>query len=169
MAIRGNFYGSRRAPARERVAESPAVRGGGAASQQILTLAQNLANNIVRQREIANRRARLGRVYTAFDPIDDVLPNNQEEVTRGIFTGNVGTLTAYHTQSALTLTQQSYFTDVFDKNPATDTTAVEQFSLAYGHFAGSGSTDTTGNLNNDTPSRAIYKQYAQLLLPPNDK
>ena len=169
MAIRGNFYGSRRAPARERVAESPAVRGGGAASQQILTLAQNLANNIVRQREIANRRARLGRVYTAFDPIDDILPNNQEEVTRGIFTGNVGTLTAYHTQSALTLTQQSYFTDVFDKNPATDTKAVEQFCLAYGHFAGSWSTDTTCNLNNDTPSRAIYKQYAQLLLPPNDK
>ena len=41
--------------------------------------------------------------------------------------------------------------------------------MAYGHYAGSGSKDTTGNLNNDTPSRAIYKQYAQLLLPPLDK
>jgi len=169
MAVRGNFYGSRRAPARERLAESPVVGRGGAASQQILTLAQNLANNIVRQREIANRRARLGRIFTAFDPVDDVLPNNQETVTKGIFSGNVGTLTGYFTQSALSATQQSYFTDVFDKDPATDSTAVEQFSLAYGHFAGSGSADTTGNLNNDTPSRAIYKQYAQLLLPPNDK
>ena len=84
MAVRGNFYGSRRAPARERLAESPVVGRGGAASQQILTLAQNLANNIVRQREIANRRARLGRIFTAFDPVDDVLPNNQETVTKGI-------------------------------------------------------------------------------------
>jgi hypothetical protein len=40
--------------------------------------------------------------------------------------------------------------------------------MAYGHFAGSGSLDLTGNLNNDTPTRAIYKQYAQLLLDPND-
>ena len=29
--------------------------------------------------------------------------------------------------------------------------------------------DLTGNLNNDTPTRAIYKQYAQLLLQPLDK
>jgi hypothetical protein len=45
---------------------------------------------------------------------------------------------------------------------------VSQFSIAYGNFLGSGSRDTTGNLNDDTPSRAIYKQYAQLLLAPND-
>ena len=173
MAVRGNFYNrSRRmaAPGRSMAAESPVMtRGGGAASQQVMALAQNLANNIIRQRELANRRARLGRIFTAFDPIDDVLPNNQEQVTRGMFSSNVGTLTGYFTQSALTATQTSYFTDVYDKNPTSDTTAVEQFSLAYGHYAGSGSKDQTGNLNNDTPSRAIYKQYAQLLLPPLDK
>ena len=173
MAVRGNFYNrSRRmaSPGRSMAAVSPAMtRGGGAASQQVMALAQNLANNIIRQRELANRRARLGRIFTAFDPVDDVLPNNQEQVTRGMFSGNVGTLQGYFTQSALTAAQQSYFTDVYDKNPASDSTAVEQFSLAYGHYAGSGSKDTTGNLNNDTPSRAIYKQYAQLLLPPLDK
>lgn len=171
MAVRGNFYNNRRmaAPGRSVASESPVMtRGGGAASQQVMALAQNLANNIIRQRELANRRARLGRIYTSFDPVDDVLPNNQEQVTRGIFTGNVGTLTGYFTQSALTAAQQSYFTDVYDK-VSSDSTAVEQFSLAYGHYAGSGSKDTTGNLNNDTPSRAIYKQYAQLLLPPDDK
>jgi len=144
------------------------VRGGGAASQQVMALAQNLANNIIRQRELANRRARLGRIFTSFDPVDDILPNNQETVTRGIFTGNVGTLKGYFTQSGLTAAQQSYFTDVHNKD-VSDVTSVEQLSLAYGHYAGSGSKDTTGNLNNDTPSRAIYKQYAQILLPPNDK
>ena len=168
MAVRGNFYGRSRMPAAGGDQVSPR-RGGGAVNQQVMSLARNLANNIIRQRELANRRARLGRIYTAFDPTDDVLPNNQETVTRGLFSGNTGTLTGYYTAAALTSTQQSYFVDVYDKDPATDTTAVEQFSVAYGHFNGSGSADTTGNLNNDTPSRAIYKQYAQLLLAPDDK
>ena len=47
--------------------------------------------------------------------------------------------------------------------------ANPELSIAYGHYNGSGSVDLTGNLNNDTPSRAIYRQYAQLLLEPNDK
>ena len=179
MAVRGNFYNTSRASQRMAPSSqvmtgpagypvSPVIKGGGAANQQVMALAQHLANNIIRQRELANRRARLGRIFTAFDPVDDVLPNNQETVTRGIFSGNVGTLTGYYTQSGLSNAQQSYFTDVYDKD-VSDSTAVEQFSLAYGHYAGSGSKDTTGNLNNDTPSRAIYKQYAQLLLPPDDK
>ena len=37
------------------------------------------------------------------------------------------------------------------------------------YFQYGGSKDITGNLNNDTPSRAIYRQYANLLLAPNDK
>ena len=169
MAVRGNFYGrSRQSSPRMDSPVSP-VRGGGAVNQQVMSLARNLANNIIRQRELANRRARLGRIYTSFDPVDDILPNNQETVTRGIFSGNVGTLTGYFTSSTLTNAQQSYFADVYDKNPVSDSTAVEQFSIAYGHYNGSGSKDTTGNLNNDTPSRAIYKQYAQLLLAPDDK
>ena len=95
MAVRGNFYNrSRRmaSPGRSMAAVSPAMtRGGGAASQQVMALAQNLANNIIRQRELANRRARLGRIFTAFDPVDDVLPNNQEQVTRGMFFSTVST------------------------------------------------------------------------------
>ena len=163
MAVRGNYN-------RSRYATSPRFRtdenlGG---SQQVMQLARQMADQIIRQRELANRRARLGRIYTTFDPVDDVLPNNQETVTKGIFSGNVGTLTGYYSGS-LTLTQTSYFVDVYDKDPSTDSTAVEQLSLAWGHYAGSGSVDTTGNLNNDTPSRAIYKQYAQLLLAPDDK
>jgi len=177
MAVSRNFY--RQATQRATQAAFPtsparpagprSVRGGGAATQQVQNLAVNLANQIIRQRELANRRARLGRIFTAFDPIDDILPNNQETVTRGMFTGGVGTMVGYHTSSTLTAAQKSYFTDLYDKDPALDTTAVEQLSIAYGHYGGSGSKDTTGNLNNDTPSRAIYKQYAQLLLPPEDK
>lgn len=146
-----------------------AQRASRAAQAQIESLATQLANDILKEREEAARRARLGRVYTEFDPADDVIRNNVETVTRGLFSGNVGSLTTFFTSSTnFSSTQQRYFHAVYDKDPATDDTAQVQFSIAYGHFEGSGSEDPTGNLNNDTPSRAIYKQYAQLLLPPND-
>jgi hypothetical protein len=145
--------------------------GASAAQGQLESLARQLADDIIRQREEARRRAQFGKVYQEFDPADDVIRNNVETVTRGMFSGNDGTLVGASEMftSSLTAAQQSYFYDIYHKDPVTDNTAIEQFSIAYGHFAGSGSLDTTGNLNDDTPSRAIYKQYAQLLLPPNDK
>ena len=145
--------------------------GANAAQGQLESLARQIADDIIRQREEARRRAQFGKVYQEFDPADDVIRNNVETVTRGMFSGNDGTLVGASEMftSSLTAAQQTYFYDVYHKDPETEVTAVEQFSVAYGHFAGSGSADTTGNLNDDTPSRAIYKQYAQLLLPPNDK
>ena len=144
--------------------------GASAAQGQLEALARQMANDLKRQREEARRRAQFGKVYQEFDEGDDIIRNNVETVTRGLFSGNDGTLTAseIHTGS-LSAAQQTYFYDVYNKDPESDDTAVEQFSIAYGDFRGSGSADTTGNLNDDTPSRAIYKQYAQLLLPPNDK
>ena len=130
---------------------------------QVQQLAQQLADQIVAERDAARAAARNGRVYTAFDPTDDILANNIATVTTGLFSGNTGSLLSMFTQSGQTAAQDSYIKTVLDNNNN------PQFSLAYGHFDGSGSRDTTGNLNNDTPSRAIYKQYAQLLLPPNDK
>jgi len=145
--------------------------GARAAQGQLEALARQLADDILRQREAARRRAQFGKVYQEFEEADDIIRNNVETVTRGLFSGNDGTLvgaTEMFTGS-LSAAQQTYFYDVYNANPTSDTSAVEQFSIAYGHYLGSGSLDTTGNLNDDTPSRAIYKQYAQLLLPPNDK
>ena len=144
--------------------------GASAAQGQLESLARQLADDIIRQREEARRRAQFGKVYQEFDEGEDVIRNNVETVTRGLFSGNDGTLVGASEMftGSLSAAQQTYFYDVFHKDPS-DSTSEEQFSVAYGHFGGSGSVDTTGNLNNDTPSRAIYKQYAQLLLPPNDK
>ena len=137
---------------------------------QIQQLAQRLADQIVRERDFAKSRAKLGRIFTTFDPTDDVLPNNVETVTRGLFSGNTGSLTTMFTSSNLTATQKTYFQEIYSTgDPASTANANSELSIAYGHYAGSGSKDTSGNLNNDTPSRAIYKQYAQLLLSPNDK
>ena len=140
------------------------------ATGQVEALARQLANQIIREREAAASRAKLGRIYTRFDASDDVLPNNVETVTRGLFFGNTGSLTTMFTSSLLTATQKTYFQEIFSTgDPATNGNAQSELSMAWGQFQGSGSADLTGNLNNDTPSRAIYKQYAQLLLAPNDK
>ena len=140
------------------------------ATSQVESLARQLADQILRQREQARARERLGRIFTRFDATDDILPNNVETVTRGLFAGNTGSLVNMFTSSVLTAVQKTYFQEIFSTgDPAVNANANPELSMAYGHFDGSGSKDTTGNLNNDTPSRAIYKQYAQLLLPPNDK
>lgn len=168
---------TRSAAANSRFTEAGGNRTGGAStsranaaiSNQVESLARQLADNIIRERDAARQRTRLGRIYTTFDNVEDILPNNVETLTRGLFSGNTGSLTqGMFTSSTATAIQKSYFIETFNKNPSTATDAEVQFSIAYGHYEGSGSTDLTGNLNNDTPTRAIYKQYAQILLPPND-
>ena len=103
------------------------------------------------------------RVYTAFK-VGDVVEGGVEKVTRGLWTGNVGTLSAFHTSSAQSATQKQYYYEVFD-GISTDATSESQFSITYGHNAGSGSLGQ----NEDSPSNAIYSQYAQILLPDNQR
>ena len=115
----------------------------------------------------------LNNTFTAFDLNEisgDVRSNQQETVTKGLFAGNTGSFTTMYTSSNLTATQKSYYQEVYSTgDPASDPNAKVEYSVAYGHYNGSGSLDTTGNLNNDTPSRAIYRAYAQTLLGPTDK
>ena len=142
----------------------------GAATQQVESLARQLADQIIREREQAKARQRMGRIFTTFDSTDDILPNNIEIVTKGLFAGNTGSLTNMYTSSLLTSAQKSYFQEIFSTgDPSSTNNANSELSMTWGHYNGSGSVDTSGNLNNDTPSRAIYKQYAQLLLAPTDK
>jgi hypothetical protein len=143
-------------------------RANAAITNQVESLARQLADQIIRERDEAANRSRLGRVFTMFDTVDDILPNNVEILTRGLFSSNTGSLSTMFTSSTATAIQKSYFIEVFNKNPSTAIDAEVQFSIAYGHYQGSGSRDLTGALNDDTPTRAIYKQYAQVLLPPND-
>ncbi len=83
------------------------------ATSQVESLARQLADQIIREREQAKARQRLGRIFTSFDATDDVLPNNIETVTRGLFAGNTGSLTTMFTSSNLTATQKTYFQEIF--------------------------------------------------------
>jgi hypothetical protein len=104
-----------------------------------------------------------GKVYTAFTT-EDVVEGGAQRITRGMWSGNVGELTTFFTSSFQSSTQKSYYIEVYNGDP-TLSTSEAQFSIAYGHRLGSGSLSTGPDF--DAPSKAIYGQYQQALLPAN--
>lgn len=136
-----------------------------AATAQVQQLAQQLANQMVAEMQQTQILTRNGRTYTKFDAVNDVVANQTETVTAGLWSDNLASLTTYYTSSYQTTSQRRYYVDVYQEEPESDIAAV-QYSLAYGNALGSGS-DSQGQLN-DSPSRAIYSQYRQLLLAPTD-
>jgi hypothetical protein len=148
---------------------APAAAGTAAATsvinEQVRNLAQQLANQIIAERDQAQIIARNGRVFTKFDPVNDIISNQTEVVTAGVWSDNLASLTTYFTSSTQTTAQRRYYIDVYQETPSAEGSAV-QFSLAFGHALGSGS-DSQGQLN-DSAAKAIYSQYRQLLLNPSD-
>ena len=134
-------------------------------NEQVQQLAQQLANQMVAEMQQSQILARNGRTYTKFDLVNDVVANQIETVTAGVWSDNAASLTTYFTSSIETAAQRRYYIDVYQANPSSPTAAV-QYALAFGHALGSGS-DSQGQLN-DSPSKAIYSQYRQLLLNPSD-
>jgi len=104
-----------------------------------------------------------GKVYTAFTN-EDVVEGGTKRVTRGLWSGNSGELTVFHTSSFQSNTQKAYYYEIYNGDPSVSTNEP-QFSVAYGHYAGSGSAGT----NEDSPSSAIYSQLQQVLLPASQK
>ena len=113
--------------------------------------------------ELEKRRMTNGKVYSRFDTATDVVGNVKEAVSAGIWSDGSGTLSTFHTGSTQSGSTARYFLDVSNLELGTSGSAV-QFSLAYGHRAGSGSQI----VNVDKPTKAIYSQYAQTLLAAND-
>ena len=149
------------------VTPAPAAAGAQAAqiNEQVRNLAQQLANEMVAQQQQDAQLLRNGRTFTKFDIANDVISNQTETVTAGLWSDNLASLITYHTASTQTTSQRKYYVDVLQDLPTAEGTAV-QFALAYGNALGSGS-DSTGQLN-DSPSRAVYSQFKQLLLNPTD-
>ena len=69
--------------------------------------ARALADEIIRQRDAAARLASFGRIFTQFQE-GDIVANQQETVTKGIFSGDIGSLTTFFTSSTQTSTQKRY-------------------------------------------------------------
>ena len=116
---------------------------------------------------LANPPILSGKTYTSFG-VEDIVTGDTQTVTEAMWTGDLGTLTTFATQSS----QQAvdYYLNVYDADPDTDENAEIQFSVAYGNIDGKGASEvnTDGNDITLTPSKAIYSQYRNLLLEANE-
>tara|TARA_R110001592_G_scaffold270516_1_gene536981 strand:+ start:7595 stop:8680 length:1086 start_codon:yes stop_codon:yes gene_type:complete len=96
----------------------------------------------------------------------DVVSNAKDIVSSGMFEGGKASITTFFTSSTQSASSAAHYLDIFSSNPVTDTTAKSQFSIAYGHFNGSGSVGKQGVAGNRA-SAAIYRQLSNTLLGPN--
>lgn len=86
-----------------------------------------------------------------------------DSITAPAWTGNVVSLTSFHTSSAQAAgTSGDYYLNIY-QTASSDSTAEIQFSVAYGDKQGSGSVDINGNVVGVSPSRLIYGQYRTLV------
>ncbi len=119
----------------------------------------------------------MANIYKSFGA-DDIVVGDIQTVSQPLWSENINPLSGgyatgvgFFTSSTQISQSGNYYTNVYHKNPASDTNAAIQFAIAYGNRVGSGSvgdTNTVGQNVNDTPTRAVYGQYRNLLLPPSD-
>ena len=108
-------------------------------------------------------------IYKRFGEFDQVT-GKIEVVTTGLWSGDTGSLTSFYTSSTqVSATSGDYYYNVYDKNPASDTSAAIQFAVAYGHKFGSGSVALSVNDSSTLSSKASYAQYKQILLDQDDE
>lgn len=120
----------------------------------------------------------MAQVYKNFDPTNDIIAGDVQTVSQPIWSENMNPYSqsfssgiGFFTSSTQVSQSGDYYVNVFHRDPATSVNAAIQFSIAYGNRLGSGSygdPNTIGQNVNDTPSRAIYSQYKNQLLPPTD-
>ena len=107
-------------------------------------------------------------IYKRFGEFDKVNAK-VEVITTGLWTGDTGSLTAAYTSSTqVAAASGDYYYNVYNADPATDTTAEVQFGVAYGHVNGSGSVSLANSDDALLASKANYAQYKSVLLDPTD-
>ena len=105
------------------------------------------------------------RTWTKFNNIDDVVTNVVQKVSTPLWSDSTSSLSSFYTSSTQSGSAAGqYYLDVYHKEVSQQGSAV-QFSVTYGHQAGSGSGVGT---NDNKPYKAIYSQFSQLLLSQGD-
>jgi len=95
----------------------------------------------------------------------DVVENQVTIKTNGIWSNNSASIQEFYTSSIYSETQKQYYLTVISSTSSCDYN--EEFYIAYGNRNGSGSLSQGGQAN-DNPSRAIYSQFKNILLQPED-
>jgi hypothetical protein len=110
----------------------------------------------------------MASIYKQFDAQDIV--TLKKEITQGVFSDGSSTLTTFFTSSTQAAETSAtgralYHLDVYNANPASDSSAIVQFSLSYGHVLGYGSPLVSVDSSSRRHTQAVYNQYANTLLP----
>jgi hypothetical protein len=99
--------------------------------------------------------------FKSFEQQDRV-ENVQSTVAEVLWSDATTILTTFYTGSTQDSNSGKYYYDVHKTN---DQTADVQFAVSYGHSAGSGS-EVGNSAGKTNPTKAIYSQLKQVLLPP---
>lgn len=114
-------------------------------------------------------------IFTQFDT-SDIVAGRTQPVSTGLWSDGTSSWNSFFTSSRQTTQENSpyeplnglYYTNVYD---ATGSNGDIYFSIAYGNYAGSGSSTFDTNPAQGSllfPTKAIYNQYRNLLLAPGD-
>lgn len=110
------------------------------------------------------------KVFTKFQA-GDIIAGEEQTISEAVWSTGTGALTSYYTSSTQFVTQSSgkYYVNVYQEDPATSAAAAIQFAIAYGNRFGSGSKDYDNAADSDslTPSKGVYSQFKNWLLPSN--
>ena len=123
---------------------------------------------------LANQSKKLATTLFTKLNADDVIENAMADtITAAMWSNNDSELTGsatanqheLYTSSAQVNASGLYYRDIYRTDPLVDLTAEPQFSVAYGHSKGSGSSPLSSySTEGMTPTKAIYGQYRNLCL-----
>jgi hypothetical protein len=110
------------------------------------------------------------RTFVPFNLDEDVVIANQTTVTTGLWTGDTGSLSGSNMYTSTTQISSSgeYYYDVYNEDPAAESSAEIQFAVAYGHVSGGGSPTLAQDDLAVLATKATYLQYKNILLDPSD-
>ena len=101
--------------------------------------------------------------------VNDISEVDKQTITSGLFSGGLAKLTSFNAATASLLGDTSAsFIEVHDQ-AASNAAAQVQFSVGYAHINGSGSIgNTTKTTAGNRETAALYRQFRNVLLAPND-
>ena len=128
--------------------------------------------DLPRVRQVRRRPTRvvLQPIYKRFGGGDIVESADTDVITAAMWSNQDGVMATgeFHTSSVQSSSAGEYYLDVYRETAAANPDREVQFSTAYGHNKGSGSQMPQYASVGFSPTKAIYSQYANLLLAPDD-
>ncbi len=108
-------------------------------------------------------------IYKQFED-DDIVEANATVITTGIWTGDTGSLSGdIYTSSVQVGRSGEYYYDCYQADPLASSSVAEvQFAVTYGHVSGGGAPTLLDDDLATLSTKAIYKQYKNLLLDTSD-